>query len=220
MRRMRSVDMLRAVRRAACLVVVASVASDLRAGEWQPLFDGKSLDGWQATEHPEVFKVEDGAIAAGGGPMAHLVYMGPVGEHDFTDFELRMDVRAAPGSNGGVFFHTEPQAGSLKKGYEAQVCDTYPDKRKTGSLVDVQDLDAAPVRDGEWFEYGIDVKGKRITIRIDGRPVVEYEEPANPERKKGRERRILSHGQIALQAHDPKSMVFYKNIRIRLPDRR
>jgi hypothetical protein len=187
------------------------------AEEWHALFDGATLAGWEAADHPESFRVEDGAIAAGGGPMAHLFYVGPVVDHDFVDFELRMDVKAVPGSNGGVFFHTEPQAGSLKKGYEAQVCDTYPDKRKTGSLVDVRDLDAAPVRDGEWFEYGIAVAGKRITVSVNGAPVVEYDEPPAPERKKGRERRLLSHGQIALQAHDPKSMVYYKNIRIRVP---
>lgn len=192
-------------------------AASARAEEWQQLFDGGTLAGWEAADHPESFRVEDGAIAAGGGPMAHLFYVGPVGGHDFTDFELKMDVRALPGSNGGVFFHTEPQPGSLKKGYEAQVCDTYPDKRKTGSLVDVRDLDAAPVRDGEWFEYGVSVSGKRITVSVNGAPVVEYDEPPAPERKKGRERRLLSHGQIALQAHDPKSMVYYKNIRIRLP---
>lgn len=199
-------------------VAFAVPGQHVHAEEWQSLFDGKTLTGWEATGHPESFRVVDGAIAAGGGPMTHLVYVGPVGGHDFTDFELAMDVKAMPGSNGGVFFHTEPQSGALKKGYEAQVCDTYPDKRKTGSLVDVQDLDAAPVRDGEWFEYRIAVKGKRITVSVNGKPVVEYDEPANPERKKGRERRVLSHGQIALQAHDPKSMVYYKNIRIRLPD--
>lgn len=187
------------------------------AAEWQSLFDGATLAGWEATNAPESFRVEDGAIAAGGGPMAHLVYVGPVGGHDFEDFELSMDVKALPGSNGGVFFHTEPQVGALKKGYEAQICDTYADKRKTGSLVDVKDLDTSPVRDGQWFRYGISVKGKRITVTVDDVVVVEYEEPPSPERKKGRERRLLSHGQIALQAHDPKSMVFYKNIRIRLP---
>jgi len=197
----------------------ATWAAGLSAGaeEWQSLFDGATLAGWEATHSPESFRVEEGAIAAGGGPMAHLVYVGPVGGHDFTDFELRMDVKALPGSNGGVFFHTEPQAGALKKGYEAQICDSYPDKRKTGSLVDVEDLDVAPVADGEWFELGIAVKGRRITVSIDGKTVVDYEEPPQPVRKKGRERRLLSHGQIALQAHDPKSMVFYKNIRIRLP---
>ena len=202
-----------------CILGVAVVISAGHAEEWQRLFDGATLAGWEAAGAPESFRVEEGAIAAGGGPMAHLFYVGPVGGHDFTDFELKMDVKASPGSNGGVFFHTEPQAGSLKKGYEAQVCDTYPDKRKTGSLVDVKDLDASPVKDGEWFEYGIAVKGRRITVSVNGVPVVDYEEPPNAERKKGRELRLLSHGQIALQAHDPKSLVLYKNIRIRLPDR-
>ena len=203
-----------------CAVALWAGATCAPAEEWQSLFDGKTLTGWEPTNAPESFRIEDGAIAAGGGPMAHLVYVGPVGNHDFTDFELRMDVKALPGSNGGVFFHTEPQTGALKKGYEAQICDTFPDKRKTGSLVDVEDLEAAPVKDGEWFDFGVAVKGKRITVTVNGAPVVDYEEPLSPERKKGRERRLLSHGQIALQAHDPKSMVLYKNIRIRLPDGR
>jgi len=204
---------------ATCLLA-AVLAATGHAADWQSLFDGTSLAGWEAAGDPASFRVEDGAIAAGGGPMAHLFYVGPVGGHDFTDFELRMDVKAAPGSNGGVFFHTEPQTGALKKGYEAQVCDSFPDKRKTGSLVDVVDLAAAPAADGEWFEYGVAVQGRRITVTVNGRPVVEYDEPPHAERKKGRERRLLSHGQIALQAHDPKSMVYYKNIRIRLPDGR
>ena len=206
--------------RIGCLAAGLALAAAGEAAEWQSLFDGTSLAGWEAAGDPASFRVEEGAIAAGGGPMAHLFYVGPVGGHDFTDFELLMDAKANAGSNGGVFFHTEPQAGALKKGYEAQICDAFPDKRKTGSLVDVVDLDAAPVRDGEWFEYGIAVKGRRITVSVNGRPVVEYDEPPNAERKKGRERRLLSHGQIALQAHDPKSMVHYKNIRIRLPDAR
>lgn len=210
--------------RGACLVCSAAAIAltTPRAGadEWRSLFDGKTLAGWEATNNPESFRVEEGAIAAGGGPMAHLVYVGPVGNHDFTDFELSMTVKASPGSNGGVFFHTEAQTGVLKKGYEAQICDTFPDTRKTGSLVDVKDLDASPVRDGEWFEYGITVTGKRITVAVNNVTVVDYEEPPSPERKKGRERRLLEHGQIALQAHDPKSMVFYKNIRIRLPEKR
>ena len=99
-------------------VAFAVPGQHVHAEEWQSLFDGKTLTGWEATGHPESFRVVDGAIAAGGGPMTHLVYVGPVGGHDFTDFELAMDVKAMPGSNGGVFFHTEPQSGALKKGYE------------------------------------------------------------------------------------------------------
>ena len=204
------------------LVVLLSLllVSPTMAEEWQTIFDGKSLDGWKAADYDECFKVEDGAIVAGGGPMAHLFYVGPVGNHDFKNFELKIEVKTKPGSNGGVFFHTEPQSGFLKKGYEAQVGNTHTDKRRTGSLLIIKDIiDTSPVKDDEWFEYHILVSGKRIVLKVNGQTTVDYTEPENPERPKGREGRVLSHGQIALQAHDPNSIVFYRNIRVKvLPD--
>lgn len=188
--------------------------------QWQTIFDGKTLDGWKAADHDECFKVESGAIVAGGGPMAHLFYVGPAGNHDFKNFELKIEVLTKPGSNGGIFFHTEPQSGFLKKGYEAQVDNTHTDKRRTGSLLIIKDIeDTSPVKDDEWFEYHILVVGKRIILKVNGQTTVDYTEPDNPERPKGRERRVLSRGQIALQAHDPNSTVFYRNIKIKvLPD--
>ena len=42
--------------------------------------------------------------------------------HNFRcleNFELKLEVMTKPGSNGGIFFHSEPQPGALKKGYEA-----------------------------------------------------------------------------------------------------
>jgi hypothetical protein len=200
--------------------LILLLISPTLADEWQSLFDGNSLEGWKAADHDEGFKVEDGAIIAGGGPMAHLFYVGPVGNHDFKNFELKLEVMTKPGSNGGIFFHTEPQTGTLKKGYEAQISNTHTDKRRTGGLVAIQDImDTLPVKDNEWFEYDILVSGKRIVLKVNGKTTVDYTEPENPERPKGRERRVLSHGQIALQAHDPKSRVYYRDIRIKLlPD--
>lgn len=201
---------------ATALLLTASTLS-AEDGGWQTLFDGKSLDGWKAADHDECFKVQDGAIVAGGGPRAHLFYVGPVGKHDFKDFELKIEVKTAPGSNGGIFFHTEPQSGLLMKGYEAQVNNTDPDQRRTGSLLMIKDiLGTSPVKDDEWFEYDILVSGKRIVLKVNGKTTVDYTEPEKPERPKGRERRVLSHGQIALQAHDPNSKAFYRNIRIKV----
>ncbi len=199
------------------LLISASLADD---GQWQSLFDGKSLDGWKAADHDECFKVQDGNLVAGGGPMAHLFYVGPISNHDFKNFELKIEVKTTPGSNGGIFFHTEPQSGFLKKGYEAQIDNTHTDKRRTGSLLVIKDImDTSPVKDDEWFEYHILVLGKRIVLKINGQTTVDYTEPENPERPKGRERRVLSHGQIALQAHDPNSTVYYRNIKVKvLPD--
>ena len=196
-------------------LAASSVSAD--EGQWQNLFDGKSLDGWKAADHDECFKAQDGAIVAGGGPMAHLFYVGAVGNHDFKNFELKIEVKTKPGSNGGIFFHTEPQSGFLKKGYEAQIDNTHTDKRRTGSLLIVKDiLETSPVKDDEWFEYHVIVTGERIVLKVNGQTTVDYTEPENPERPEGRERRVLSRGQIALQAHDPNSMVFYRNIRIKV----
>lgn len=202
------------------LALVAVLSSTSRAEEWQSLFDGKSLDGWKAADHEECFKVADGMIVAGGGPMAHLFYVGPVRNGDFKNFELKAEVKTTAGSNSGLFFHTEPQSGFLKKGYEAQICNTCIDKRRTGSLLIVKDIiDTSPVKDNEWFEYHVIVSGKRIVLKVNGETTVDYTEPENPERPEGRERRVLSHGPIALQAHDPNSTVFYRSIRIKvLPD--
>ena len=68
---------------------------------------------------------------------------------------------AKHGCNGGVFFHTGPQSKFLKKGYEAQVCDSCGSKGRTGSLFVVEDHDTSPVKDDEWFEYHILVSGNQ-----------------------------------------------------------
>ncbi len=202
---------------AALLVASPTFAED---SPWQSLFDGKSLDGWKAADHDECFKVQDGAIVAGGGPMAHLFYAGPIRKGDFKNFELKAEIKTTPGSNSGIFWHTEPQSGFLKKGYEAQVCNSCVDKRRTGSLLIIKDiLDTSPVKDDQWFEYHITVSGKRIVVKVNGETTADYTEPENPERPKGREQRVLSHGQIAIQAHDPDSRVFFRSIRVKvLPD--
>ncbi len=80
-------------------------------------------------------------------------------------------------------------------------------------------MDKSPVPDNQWYEYHLIVQGKQITVNINGKPVVSYTEEAKPVRKKGREERLLSHGALALQAHDAKSITFFRNIQIKkLPD--
>jgi hypothetical protein len=181
------------------------------------LFDGKTLDGWRAGEHPESFRVEDGILVVSG-ERGHLFYDGPVGDHDFKNFELKLDVRTQPNSNSGVYFHTRFQKeGWPSKGYECQVNNTYAkDPIKTGSLYHVEDRDKTKAKDGEWFEYHITVNGKQITLKVNGETTVDHTQPDKPERRPGEEGRILSSGTIALQAHDPDSTVHYRKIRIKV----
>ncbi len=191
-------------------VILTSAAS---AGEWIEMFNGKDLSGWKvSTENPGSFQVKDGMLVIDG-PRAHLFYVGPDGKAAMRDFEFEAMVKTFPNANSGVFFHTQWQAsGWPAHGYEAQVNATHKDPRKTGSVYAVKDvMFNAPNKDGEWFKYTIRVEGKRIVIKVNDEVVNDYTEPEDP----GHKTRKLGEGTIAIQAHDPQSVVHYKDLRYR-----
>ncbi|MBM4068144.1 MAG: DUF1080 domain-containing protein [Planctomycetes bacterium] len=199
----------------AILFPTLTVADDKDDG-WVSLFDGETLKGWEANEKPECFKAGGGILTVEGG-MAHLFYVGPVRKHDFKDFEFRCEVKTFPHANSGIFFHTENRGrGLVRKGYEAQINNSYAaDPRKTGSLVIIDDRKESPVKDNDWFDYHIIVKGKQIVLKVNGKTIVDYTEPAEPKRPKGRELRVLSSGTFAIQAHDAKSKTLFRKIRVK-----
>jgi len=185
-----------------------------QAGPWQSLFDGKTLEGWKAGENKDTFSVSDGKIIVAG-PRSHLFYVGPVNDANFTNFEFKADVMTTRGSNSGIYFHTQYQDGGWpSKGFECQVNTTHTDRKKTGGLYDVQDvIDDAPSVDDQWFGYYIRVEDNHVIIQIDGKTTVAWTQPEGWERSGRR----IAQGTFALQGHDPKSVVHYKNIMVRVP---
>src|SRR3954468_10866798 len=109
-----------------CCLILLAVAPVMAAEEgFVPLFNGKDLTGWKASEHPETFSVKDGAIVAHG-PRSHCFYIGDFQRHMFEDFELKVDVLTLPRSNGGIYIDTEYQeTGWPGKGFEVQVNNSY-----------------------------------------------------------------------------------------------
>ncbi len=210
---------------ATILAVVPATAAD---DGWVDLWDGNSFDGWKlSTENPSTFEIRDGAIVANG-PRAHLFYAGDVNGGKFRNFELKIDVLAKNNSNGGIYFHTEYQdEGWPLKGFEVQVNNTYArDPRKSGSLYGVSDNLLATVGDDVWFTEHIVVKGNTVKVFVDGDLVTNWVQPDDwngvRPRASGRGMdfplRRLDSGTIALQGHDPKSIVMYKNIRVKVLD--
>ena len=182
---------------------------------WISLFDGKTLDGWRINENPESFQVVDGAIKVDG-PRAHLFYEGPVKNHDFKNFEFKAQVKTEPGANSGIFIHTEFQeSGWPGKGYEIQVNQTHSDWRKTGSVYSFADVKEVYVEDNEWYTEHIIVKDGKITVKINGETVVEYLEAEDQNRPANAGEKKLDRGTFALQAHDPKSVIYYKDIMVK-----
>lgn len=189
------------------------------------LFNGKDFTGWKIGGPAESFTIQDGAIVAKGAA-SHAYYDGPFRNHSFRNFELKVDIMTLAGSNGGVYVLTEFQevGGNERasgrfpsKGFEIQVNNSQGDSIKTGSLYHVVDIiDQSPAKDDEWFTETITVKGDTIVVEVNDKRVVAWTQPADWNGgREGPGRKITGPGTIALQAHDPKSAVFYKNIRIK-----
>jgi len=202
----------------ALAILLASISGSRAADEsdkgFVTIFNGKSLEGWKASENTDSWSLKDGALVARG-PRSHMFYMA---DKPFVNFELKVEVMTEKGSNGGIYFHTKFQEnGWPKYGYESQVNNTHGDWRKTGSLYAVDDVKEAPAKDGKWWTQHIIVKGRNVQILVDGKKVVDYTEPAD--KKAGKDfTRKLDKGTFALQAHDPKSVVRFRNIRVKRLD--
>ena len=202
---------------ALALLVISPVIADEAEEGFIPLTDGKSLAGWTpSTENPGTWKIEDGAFVTRG-PRSHLFYSGD--GVPFKNFELKVEVMTEPGANGGIYFHTKYQETNWPKaGFETQVNNTQSDWKKTGSVYDVASVGFAAAEDRKWWTQHIIVEGGTVTVKVDGRIVVQYKEPPGAQAGTAFERKLGS-GTFALQAHDPKSVVYYRNIRVkRLPD--
>ncbi len=195
---------------------VFSSAADDEDG-FVSLFDGKSLNGWQvAEENPQSWKVVDGNLVCEG-PRCHLFYDGDLAP--FKDFHFKAEVMTTPGSNAGIYFHTKYQAtGWPEKGFECQVNVSHKDPKKTSSLYAVVNVDDPGVKDNEWYTQEIIVKGKQVVLKVNGKTLVDYTEaddqkPASPQFE-----RLLGKGTFALQAHDPESKVYFRNLRVKKLD--
>jgi hypothetical protein len=202
--------------------VDCSRTAEQSASDWIPLFDGRSLAGWRAAEHPNTWSVDQGQLVAKG-PRSHLFYAGPVGNADFRNFELEAEIKTGDQANSGIYFHTEYQeTGWPDKGYEVQINNTYPgagdyrERKKTGSLYGVRDIYKSGVADGEWFRLRVRVVANRIRVWVNDFPTVDYLQPENPPRSREHAGKQLSHGTIALQGRDPASEVTFRSIKIRL----
>ena len=198
------------------LTVVARLdAAEAEAG-FKTIFDGKTFNGWKiGDESAKSWRIEDGAFVAQGN-RSHLYYIGD--EAPFKDFEFKVDVMTEPGSNGGIYFHTKYQeSGWPKAGFECQVNVSQTDWIKTGSLYGLVNMALTPTQDNKWWTQHIIVKGNKVTVKIDGKTVLEYNEPPGTQAGKDFERKLGS-GTFAFQAHDPKSVIHYKNVRVKRLD--
>lgn len=141
---------------------------EISAG-WVRLFDGATLFGWKANSDLN-WRVEDGVIVADQGKPGLLVTTSP-----FADYELRCDYRLEKGGNSGIFLRTPFQPKDPAKDcYELNMADSHPKGFTTGGLVNRKKSDTSMAAEGEWKSFHVRVEGPKVSVKLNGEPVLEY----------------------------------------------
>ncbi len=178
-----------------------------------PLFDGKTLAGWEETNpQAQCWDVVDDCIHCNGKKGSWLR-----SKEQHGDFNLRLDYKLDPGGNSGIYVHVPASGNHHGKdaGVEIQVLDDQAEiyaKLKayqyTGSVYAV-----APSQKhvgnaaGKWNSLEIDCRGAKYRVIHNGITIVDAAPAEFPELN-----RRLQNGFLGLQNHS--SEVWYRNVRL------
>lgn len=178
------------------------------------LFNGESLKGWKlAEENQDSWKVQDGMLVCDG-ERCHLFYDGELAP--LKNFHFIAEVKTTPGSNAGIYFHTKYQPTDWPKyGFECQVNVTHKDPKKSSSLYGIVNVADPGLKDDQWYTQEIIVKDRNVLLKVNGQTMVDYTEPENQQAFGKNFERRLGEGTFALQAHDPDSKVYFRNLRVK-----
>ena len=191
-------------------------------GDWKPLFDGKTLDGWEHVG-PGKMVVEDGVIRTEGG-MGLLWYT----REKVGNAVLRVVYKTTgEKSNSGVFIRVADKPKdewyAVHLGYEVQICDGADPFHRTGAVYSLSKAEAAPGKVGEWNTMDVTLKGRRVTVTLNGVQVQDFDpETAKvPDRTKDYEPERgprPESGYVGLQNHDDAGQnlhVYFKEVSVR-----
>ena len=167
--------------------------------EFEPIFDGLTLDGWVQRGGDAHYEVRDGAIvgnAVAGGPNSFLCT-----ERSFADFELELEFLVRGNLNSGVQIRSHARSAARNAvvyGYQIEI-DPSPrawtgglyEESGRGWLDDSEDDEVAreAFRAGEWNHMRVLALGSHLRTWINGVPVTDYLDTRSLE------------GFIALQVH-------------------
>jgi len=211
------------------LVLVIAFAPLARAQQpaadpgFTPLFDGKTLDGWQGGK--DGYIVDDGAIVSqpkGSGNLATV--------KNYSDFHLKFEFKLTPGANNGIGIRVPDEAPGERldpafKGMEIQVIDDANDRYKNikdwqhhGSVYGVVPAKTGFLKPaGEWNSEEIIAKGKQIKVILNGETIVDadVEKASAGGTLDGKEHPGLKRdtGHICFCGHGAE--VWFRNLRIK-----
>lgn len=185
---------------------------------FQPIFNGRDLGGWQGAERG--YAVEDGKLVALKTGRGNLYT-----RDEFTNFVLRFDFKLEPGANNGIALRAPTTGDAAYSGMEIQVLDDTSDQYKNlqpyqyhGSVYGIVPAKRGYLKPvGEWNSQEIALRGRHITVTLNGATIVDanLDEASTPKTIDGREHPGLkrSTGYIGLCGHGAR--VEFKNLRVK-----
>ncbi len=197
--------------------------SALTGGEWQSLFNGVDLAGWQCK--PGGWHVEAGAIAWKQG--AGFLWS----EKRYGDFVLDLEFKVDSGTNSGVFIRTDSKSNWLHTGIEVQIMDSHgkaqPSRHDCGAIYDCLAPSSNPMRPaGEWNRMTVTCRDNIIEVSLNDVEIIDMDldlwtEPhKNPDGSGNKfnnaYKDMAREGYVGFQDHGKP--VWFRNIRIRALD--
>jgi hypothetical protein len=165
---------IRAVTLAVGLFIAAFAAvhnappTSAQTGEgWITLLDAKTMGDWDQAGESN-WRLEDGAVVAdkmAGKEAGFLVSKKP-----YKDFMLHVEFWASDDANSGIYMRCQdPKKLTDKSCYEANIFDQRKDPTYgTGGIVHFAEVNPMPKAGGKWNTYEITVKGRQITVVLNG----------------------------------------------------
>jgi hypothetical protein len=187
---------------------------------FEPLFDGRSLDGWVLTgKTGDGYQVEDRKIVLPPGGGGNLLT-----ERDYSDFVLRFEFRLFEGSNNGLGIRAPVDARDVAyDGIELQIIDNTAARyasiqpwQKHGSLYHVFPARTGHLKPvGEWNEEEVIARGSRVRVILNGATILDVDTDAvsDPEILAKHPGLKRTSGRVGFLGHNEP--VEFRNIRIK-----
>ncbi len=197
-------------------LLVALWAAAAQATEPRPLFDGKTLAGWETIESDaRWWKVADGVIAGGSltEKVPHNTFLSTTDRFENFELTLMIRIRGAGGFiNSGIQIRSirVPKSSEMS-GYQVDVGKgwwgkLYDESRRNKVIGEPQDAKAlaAAIKPDDWNEFRIVAEGPRTRSWINGVPALDYHEP---------DATIPLDGHIGVQVHGGgKALIEVKDV--------
>jgi hypothetical protein len=195
------------MRKLFTVLMFAAFASPAFAEKWQPLWDGKTFNGWHIIGSGN-WEITDGAIR-GTHEKSDKVFGHLVTDKTYKDFTVRLKFKALKG-NSGFYFRIEEKGASGVSGFQAEIAD----KNDVGGLYETNgrawvkkptpEKVATWFKPGEWNEMTVSARGGDIVVTVNGKKSAELKD--DPGRVEGK---------IALQIHANLDCdIWFKDIEI------